>query len=117
MGLKPVYVFDGESPALKATEIEPRKQEKCEASARYEKAVAEGDTVKMRTYAQATTTMKDYMQEDSNKLLDFMGLPWIQAPGEGEAQAAHMTKCGDADYCASQDYDSLLFGAPKLLRN
>ena len=46
-----------------------------------------------------------------------MGLPWIQAPSEGEAQAAYMTKKGDADYCASQDYDSLLFGAPKLLRN
>ena len=46
-----------------------------------------------------------------------MGLPWVQAPSEGEAQAAHMTKRGDADYCASQDYDSLLFGAPKLLRN
>jgi flap endonuclease-1 len=46
-----------------------------------------------------------------------MGLPWVQEPSEGEAQAAHMTKRGDADYCASQDYDSLLFGAPKLLRN
>jgi flap endonuclease-1 len=46
-----------------------------------------------------------------------MGLPWIQAPSEGEAQAAHMTCKMDADYCASQDYDSLLFGAPILLRN
>jgi flap endonuclease-1 len=46
-----------------------------------------------------------------------MGIPHVQAPSEGEAQAAHMTKRGDADYCASQDYDSLLFGAPKLIRN
>jgi 5'-3' exonuclease len=45
-----------------------------------------------------------------------MGLPWIEAPSEGEAQAAHMTKKGDADYCASQDYDSLLFGAPTSRR-
>jgi len=68
-------------------------------------------------YAQATTTMKDYMLDDSIKLVELMGLPWIQAPGEGEAQAAYMNRRGDADYCASQDYDSLLFGAPKLLRN
>ena len=81
------------------------------------KQSAKGDTVKMRMFAQATTSMKDYMQDDSRKLLELMGLPWIQAPSEGEAQAAHMTKRGDADYCASQDYDSLLFGAPKLLRN
>ncbi len=117
MGLKPIYVFDGESPALKAAEIERRKQVKVQAVAFYEKAAAAGDKAKMRTYAQAATSMKDYMLNDSKKLLDLMGLPWIQAPSEGEAQAAHMTKRGDADYCASQDYDSLLFGAPKLLRN
>jgi len=117
MGIKPIYVFDGIPPTLKAAEIERRKQVKVEAIASYEKAVASGDTAKMRMYAQAATSMKDYMQEDSRKLLDLLGLPWIQAPSEGEAQAAHMTKRGDADYCASQDYDSLLFGAPKLLRN
>ncbi|MDR2203275.1 MAG: flap endonuclease-1 [Nitrososphaerota archaeon] len=116
-GLKPVYIFDGESPALKATEIERRKQIKVQAIAEYEKAATAGDTAKMRKYAQAATTMKDYMLDDSIKLLELMGLPWIQAPGEGEAQAAHITKKGDADYCTSQDYDSLLFGAPKLLRN
>jgi flap endonuclease-1 len=116
-GLKPIYIFDGESPALKAAEIERRKQIKVQAVAEYEKAAAEGDIVKMRKYAQAATTMKDYMLEDSVKLLELMGLPWVQAPGEGEAQAAYMTKKGDADYCVSQDYDSLLFGAPKLLRN
>jgi flap endonuclease-1 len=51
----------------------------------------------------------------ANAYLILMGIPWIQAPSEGEAQAAHMVKRGDADYCASQDYDSLLFGAPSLL--
>jgi len=117
MGIKPIYVFDGIPPTLKAVEIERRKQVKVQAIASYEKAAVQGDTTKMRMFAQAATSMKDYMQDDSRKLLDLLGLPWIQAPSEGEAQAAHMTKCGDSDYCASQDYDSLLFGAPKLLRN
>lgn len=117
MGIKPVYVFDGESPALKAVEIERRKQIKVEAVSGYAKAVAKGDTEKMFMYAQASTSMKDYMLDDSQKLLGLMGLPWVQAPSEGEAQAAHMNIKGDAHYCASQDYDSLLFGACKLLRN
>jgi flap endonuclease-1 len=117
MGLKPVYVFDGEPPSLKAAEIERRRQIKVMAAAGYEKAAASGDTEKMRMFAQVSTSMKDYMLDDSQKLLALMGLPWVQAPGEGEAQAAHMTRKGNADYCASQDYDSLLFGAPKLLRN
>jgi len=117
MGIKPVYVFDGIPPTLKSAEIARRKQVKVEAVASYEKAAASGDTAKMRMFAQAATSMKDYMQEDSRKLLDLLGLPWVQAPSEGEAQAAYMTKKGSSDYCASQDYDSLLFGAPKLLRN
>jgi flap endonuclease-1 len=117
MGIKPIYVFDGIPPALKSAEIERRKQVKGEAVASYAKAAATGDTDRMRTFASMATSMKDYMRDDSKKLLDLMGLPWVQAPSEGEAQAAYMTKKGDADYCASQDYDSLLFGAPKLLRN
>jgi flap endonuclease-1 len=117
MGLKPIYVFDGIPPTLKAAEIERRKQVKVQAIASYEKAVASGNQDKMRMFAQAATSMKDYMLEDSRKLLDLMGLPWLNAPSEGEAQAAYMTKKGDADYCASQDYDSLLFGAPRMLRN
>jgi flap endonuclease-1 len=117
MGIKPIYVFDGVPPILKHEENERRRQIKAEAAVHYEKAIAKGDLVKARMFAQATTSMKEYMKEDSQKLLELMGLPWVQAPSEGEAQAAHMTRRGDADYCASQDYDSLLFGAPKLLRN
>jgi len=117
MGIKTIYVFDGVPPTLKAAEIERRRQVKVGAAVHYEKAVAIGDTAKMRMFAQATMTMKDYMKDDAMKLLSLMGLPWVQAPSEGEAQAAHMTRRGDADYCASQDYDSLLFGAPRLLRN
>jgi len=117
MGIKPIYVFDGIPPILKHEEIERRKQIKVEAAVHYEKAIAKGDTAKARMFAQATTSLKDYMKEDAHQLLRLMGLPWVQAPSEGEAQAAHMTKRGDADYTASQDYDSLLFGAPTLIRN
>ncbi len=117
MGIKPIYVFDGIPPALKEVEIKRRVRVKEEAAVRYERALKEGKIEEARMYAQATSHLKDYMAEDSKKLLNLMGIPWIQAPSEGEAQAAHLAKRGDADYCASQDYDSLLFGAPKLVRN
>jgi len=64
-----------------------------------------------------TSKLKDYMPKDSKRLLTELGVPWIQAPSEGEAQAAYLTMKGDTDYCASQDYDSLLFGATVLVRN
>jgi flap endonuclease-1 len=117
MGIKPIYVFDGTPPALKEVEIKRRAKVKEEAAVRYEKALKEGKMEEARVYAQATSRLKDYMAEDSKKLLDLMGIPWVQAPSEGEAQAAHMVKRCHADYCASQDYDSLLFGAPMLIRN
>ena len=117
LGIKPIYVFDGTPPVLKREEIQRRQQLKVEAAVHYEKAIARGDTVKARMFAQATTSLRDYMKEDAHRLLDLMGLPWVQAPSEGEAQAAHLARRKDADYCASQDYDSLLFGAPMLLRN
>lgn len=117
MGMKVVYVFDGVPPALKEVEIRRRVKVKAEAIVKYEKALQEGKIEKARTYAQATSRLKDYMEQDSERLLTLMGVPWVQAPSEGEAQAAYLTKKGDTDYCASQDYDSLLFGAPLLIRN
>ncbi|MEM3051187.1 MAG: flap endonuclease-1 [Candidatus Bathyarchaeia archaeon] len=117
LGIKPIYVFDGTPPVLKEVEIKRRAKAKEEATIKYEQALAQGRVEEARMYAQATSRLHDYMMEDSKRLLTLMGIPWIQAPSEGEAQAAHLTKRGDADYCASQDYDSLLFGAPKLIRN
>jgi flap endonuclease-1 len=117
MGIKPIYVFDGVPPVLKEVEIKRRMKAKEEALVKYEQALAQGRVEEARMYAQATSRLKDYMEEDSKRFLSLMGIPWIQAPSEGEAQAAHITKQGNSDYCASQDYDSLLFGAPTLIRN
>lgn len=117
MGIKVLYVFDGTSPALKEAEIKRRSKVKEEALRKYEEALKMGKVEEARMYAQMTSRLKDYMAEDAKRLLSLMGIPWVQAPSEGEAQAAHIVKRGDADYCASQDYDSLLFGAPRLLRN
>jgi len=117
LGTRLIYVFDGAPPALKEVEIKRRRRVKEQAMVQYERALREGKTEEARMYAQVTSQLKDYMAEDSKKLLDLMGVPWIQAPSEGEAQAAYLTKKGEADYCASQDYDSLLFGAPRFVRN
>ncbi len=117
MGIKVAYVFDGTPPALKEIEIKRRSKVKEDALVRYEASLREGRIEEARMYAQMTARLKDYMTEDSKRLLKLLGVRWVQAPSEGEAQAAHINRRGDADFCASQDYDSLLFGAPSLLRN
>ncbi|MFQ6025862.1 MAG: flap endonuclease-1 [Nitrosopumilaceae archaeon] len=117
LGIKPVYVFDGRPPSLKAAEISRRKQIKKDATVKYEKALAKGNLEDARKYAQQTTSMQDYMAEDSKHLLQLFGIPFIDAPSEGEATAAHLTITGKAYASASQDFDSVLFGAKKLIRN
>ena len=117
MGIKPVYVFDGKPPSLKTAEIERRKQIKKDATVKYEKAIAEGNLEDARKYAQQTTSMKDGMVKDSKQLLKLFGIPFIEAPSEGEATAAHLTNTGQAYASASQDFDSILCGAKRLVRN
>lgn len=117
LGIKPLYVFDGKPPLEKEIEIKRRRHAREEAVIKYEKALKEGDLVAARTYAQAAVTLKDELVEDAKRLLTLMGIPWIQAPSEGEAQAAFMVARGDVWAVGSQDHDSLLFGAPRLIRN
>ena len=117
LGIQPVYVFDGKPPSLKTAEIERRKQIKKDATVKYEKAISEGNMQDARKYAQQTTSMKDGMVKESKEFLTHFGIPYIEAPSEGEATAAHLTNTGQAYASASQDYDSILCGAKKLVRN
>lgn len=117
LGIKPVWVFDGKPPSLKTAEIERRRQIKKDATVKYEKAIAEGHMEDARKYAQQTTSMKDGMVKESKQLLGFFGIPYIEAPSEGEATAAHLTNTGQAYASASQDFDSILLGAKRLIRN
>jgi len=117
IGIKPVYVFDGRPPSLKYAEIERRKQIKKDATIKFERALTEGKYEEAKKYAQQTSSLRDEMVEDSKHLLGLFGIPFIDAPSEGEATAANLTVTGQAYASASQDFDSLLFGAKKLIRN
>ena len=114
-GIKPVFVFDGEPPIFKEKTIKEREKRKKEAEEKLKEALERGE--KAIIYAQATSRVSDEMIEESKQLLKFMGLPVVKARSEGEAQCAYMAIKGDVYASASQDYDSLLFGSPKLIRN
>ena len=114
--IKLVFVFDGKSPSIKSPEIEKRRIERIKAEQEYQEAVKKGD---MKTaYSKAVMTGRLTSQEilDAKQLLNLLGIPWVQAPSEGEAQAAHMALCNDVWATNSRDYDSILFGSPRLVR-
>jgi len=116
-GLKLAFVFDGKPPELKNRERERRRGLKEEAKQMYESAKEKEDVEGMRKFAARTTVLTKEMIEEAKELIGALGLPIINAPSEGEAQAAHIVSKGDAFAAVSQDYDCLLFGVPKLVRN
>ena len=116
-GIKVVFIFDGKPPEEKTQEIMKRKKVKKEADVAYEEALKKGDMELAQRYAQRTARLTSPMISDAKRLLGLMGIPVIQAISEGEGQAAIMAKNGDVWASCSQDYDSLLFGTPRLVRN
>jgi len=117
LGISPIYVFDGKPSVLKRSTIEARSKVRDDARRQWKDALQKGDMEKASMKAQASSRLTREMVEDSKRLLSHMGVPYMQAPSEGEAQAAFLATNGEAYACASQDYDALLFGSPLLVRN
>ncbi|PLW80688.1 flap endonuclease-1 [Candidatus Woesearchaeota archaeon] len=115
--LKLVFVFDGEVSELKKKELARRKEAKLKAQLEFDKAESENDIEMMKKYAGRTSKLTPEMVKEAKKLLDALGIPVVQAPSEGEAQASYMAKKGDVYAIISQDYDSLLFEAPYFIKN
>ena len=115
-GIKICYIFDGRPPLLKQYEREEREHRKRVAEERLQKAMDEEDIESMKKYSMQLSRLDTEMISESKELLDAMGIAVIQAPSEGESEAAYLAK-KKAYASASQDYDSLLFGAPKLIQN
>ena len=116
-GIRPVYVFDGKPPALKAETLRGRREVRETAGERWKEALKAGDTEEAFKQARSSSRVNAETVAGSKRLLHLMGIPTIDAPSEGEAQAAVMAARGEVSYAVSQDYDSLLFGAPLLVRN
>ncbi len=116
-GVQPVFVFDGVPHPLKMETLIARKERKVKAEAEYKEALAAGDMERARSKAMQTTRITDDVILSSRELLSALGIPYLTAPSEGEAQASYMAAKGDVWGAGSQDFDSLLFGAPRLVRN
>jgi len=114
--LTPVFVFDGAVTDLKDDEVAERREKREAAEERLAEAREEGDKVAVARLESRTQRLTETIIETTRELLDLLDVPVVDAPAEGEAQAAVMARRGDVDYAGTEDYDSLLFGAPFTLR-
>jgi flap endonuclease-1 len=115
--LTPVFVWDGGVTELKDDEIEERREQREAYEQQLEEAREEGDAIEAARLDARTQRLTDTIHETTRELFDLLDVPQVEAPAEGEAQAAYMARVDDTvDYAGSDDYDCLLLGAPRTLR-
>lgn len=116
-GIKPIYVFDGKPPDMKAGELTKRAEKREEAQKQLDKATEAGDAADMDKFNRRLVRVTKHHNEEARELLKLMGVPYIEAPCEAEAQCAAMVKAGKIYATATEDMDALTFGTTTLLRH
>ncbi|VVC40698.1 XPG-I domain,XPG/Rad2 endonuclease,PIN domain-like,Flap endonuclease 1,5'-3' exonuclease, C-terminal [Cinara cedri] len=116
-GIKPVYVFDGKPPQMKSSELEKRNDRRQEAQKALEKAEEDGNATEIDKFSKRLVKVTSTHTAECKELLKLMGVPYVEAPCEAEAQCAAMVKAGKVYATATEDMDALTFGSPVLLRH
>lgn len=116
-GIKPLYVFDGAPPKLKSGELAKRFQRKSEAQQAHEEAKETGTAEDVEKFSRRTVRVTREHNAECQRLLQLMGIPYIIAPTEAEAQCAVLARAGKVYAAASEDMDTLTFDSPVLLRH
>lgn len=115
-GIKPCYVFDGKPPVMKGGELEKRLKRREEALKQQEAIKETGTVEEIARYERRQVRVTREQNEDCKKLLKLMGIPYVEAPCEAEAQCAVLAKAGKVYATASEDMDTLCYETPFLLR-
>jgi flap endonuclease-1 len=116
-GIKPLFVFDGAPPKLKSGELAKRFQRKSEAAEQHEEAKETGTAEEVERFSRRTVRVTREHNQECQRLLTLMGIPYIVAPTEAEAQCAVLARAGKVYAAASEDMDTLTFNSPILLRH
>lgn len=116
-GIKPLYVFDGAPPKLKSGELARRYQRKQEATEGLEEAKETGTAEDVEKFSRRTVRVTKEHNAECQRLLKLMGVPYLVAPTEAEAQCAVLARAGKVYAAASEDMDTLCFNTPILLRH
>ncbi|KAL8589204.1 hypothetical protein ACOMHN_017006 [Nucella lapillus] len=105
MGVRLLFVIEGEAPALKHEEMSRRLQAR-------NKGTSSANT--KRKFGRGR--LQGYLKECC-ELLDTLGVPYVQSQGEAEATCAALNAAGVVDACVSDDGDCFLYGATVVYRN
>lgn len=77
-GIKPVYVFDGKPPELKAGELARRGERRGAAERGHAEATETGDTASVDKFARRSVKVTPKHNDECKELLQLMGVPFVQ---------------------------------------
>jgi len=116
-GIKPVYVFDGKPPDMKGGELAKRTERRQEAQKQLAQAEEAGDDENVEKFTKRLVKVTKEHNEECKHLLKLIGIPYVDAPCEAEAQCAALVKAGKVFAVGTEDMDALTFGSNVLLRH
>jgi flap endonuclease-1 len=114
-----LFVIDGKPSSLKDLTLDKRKQrlEQAIKIESYLKSVNSKDYELIKKMKQKTIKITKEMIQTLKKFLNLLGIPLIQAKGQGETQCVWCLKKGFADILISDDWDAILYDIPEFYRN
>lgn len=116
-GIMPIWVHDGKPPAIKHDCLVKRRKIKDGAYKKlYDNTEKLSDFEKLKLKKRTFSITSEHIQE-VKYLLNLMGIPSVDAPGEAEAQCAALDISDKVEGVVSEDWDSILFGCKYLLKD
>ena len=122
IGIKPIYVFDGPAPNIKGKTLQKRREKKEQAIEDAKKSMEEGNYTEYIKNLKKSFVPTKYDYRECKILLDLMGIPYINAPGEGEVMCSWLASRKDidgktyVDGVCTDDSDVLAIGAPYMFK-
>jgi len=113
----PIFCFDGIDSELKKIRTKDRLKDFLFTEKWFQQVLKDGDKKRAREIAMSSEYLWPNIIKESKTLLGALGVPYIESPASAESQCAQLVKDDIARYSNSQDYDSLLFGCPCVVRD
>lgn len=115
--IKPFYVFEGNSPAIKSDTTDERRQKKYNAKKKCIEIEDKTSDEYIKNFKRGYTVTSEDIKECQH-LLEAFGIPYVEAAGEADSQCAALV-LGDSDFHAAitEDIDVLVFGTNRMLKD
>ncbi len=128
-GIIPIFVFDGASTELKDETLEERREEKKQLSNSIEELKKQIENKEGLTKEEIEKLERELIEKEgklvyinkriissSKRLMELMGVRYIEANCEAEIVCSKLSKYGLVDYVLTDDTDAIPFGSRRILR-